>query len=79
MKRIMKHQNTGEVKIVKQGFSWTMLFFGSFVPLVRCDFKWFFISIICSLITCGLSWLVFPFIYNGLYTKDLLKKGYKFE
>lgn len=78
MKRIMKN-SVGQVKIVKEGFSWTMLFFGALVPLFRGDLKWFVISIIAGLCTFGLSWLVLPFIYNKYYIEDLIKNGYKFE
>ena len=54
------------------GFSWTTLFFGFFVPLIRGDWKWFFIIIIAALLTFGLANIVFCFIYNKIYTKSLL-------
>lgn len=72
----LKHSTTGVLKTSPTGFSWTTLFFGAFVPLFRGDFKWFVISIITSFFTCGLAWLVIPFIYNKRYIKDLLEKGY---
>lgn len=56
------------------GFSWTTLFFGAFVPLFRGDIAWFFIMLIAAACTFGLSLLVFPFIYNKIYTKNLLIK-----
>ena len=56
------------------GFSWTMLFFGAFVPLFRGDIAWFFIMLVAAICTGGLSHLVFPFIYNKIYTKNLLIK-----
>jgi len=31
----------------------------------------------CSLATYGLSQLVFTFIYNKLYVKDLISEGYR--
>ena len=67
---------TGEQKQVKKGFSWTMLFFGVFVPLLRGDWKWFLITFALAILTSGVSWLVFPFFYNKLYINDLLQKGY---
>ena len=69
---------TGEQKQVKKGFSWTMLFFGVFVPLLRGDWKWFLITFAIALLTSGASWFVFPFFYNRLYIDDLLKKGYSY-
>lgn len=78
MKRIMKNE-IGQIKIVKDGFSWTTLFFGVLVPLFRGDFKWFLIMLIGSMCTLGLAWLVFPFIYNKYYIEDLIANGYKFQ
>ena len=59
------------------GFSFTTLFFGWFVPLFRSDIKWFAIMLIASIVSLGLSWFVFPFIYNKLYLNLLLEEGYK--
>ena len=78
MKRMMKNE-IGQIKIVKEGFSWTMLFFGIFVPLYRGDWKWFLIILIANLFTYGLASVVFAFIYNKIYINDLLEKGYKFQ
>ena len=78
MKRTMKNE-IGQVKVVKEGFSWTMLFFGIFVPLCRGDWKWSLIILIANLFTYGLASVVFAFIYNKIYINDLLEKGYKFQ
>ena len=78
MKRIMKNE-IGQVKVVKEGFSWTMLFFGIFVPLYRGDWKWFLIILVANLFTYGLASIVFAFIYNEIYINNLLEKGYKFQ
>lgn len=60
------------------GFSWTTFFFGFFVPLFRGDWKWFFIMLVAGILTAGLSNIVFCFIYNKIYTRDLLEsKGYE--
>lgn len=72
----LKQNQTGAVKQVKLGFSWTTLFFGFFVPLFRGDVKWFLIMIIVPLVTVGIAWIIFPFIYNKIYIKDLIDKGY---
>lgn len=74
MKMIMSKGE--ELRTVKAGFSWTTLFFGCFVPLVRGDFKWALIMFLCSLVTCGISLLVFPFIYNKIYIRELQSKGF---
>lgn len=55
------------------GFSWTTFFGGIIVPLVRGDWKWAIIMLVVGLITGGVSWFVFPFIYNKINTKDLIE------
>ena len=72
----LKHFTTGAMKQTKLGFSWTMIFFGGFVPLFRGDVKWFFITWAVAVATFGLGWFGFPFLYNKLYIKDLIEKGY---
>lgn len=74
----MENKHTGDRKVIKQGFSWTTLFFGVFVPLIRGDIAYFFIMALLGFVTFGLSWFVMPFIYNGIYIKKLQEKGYKF-
>ena len=77
MIRVMQNE-AGVVKQVKEGFSWTLFFFGFFVPLIRGDLKWFFIMLILHLLTDVLSWLVLPFVYNRIYIDALLEEGYRF-
>ncbi len=69
----------GQVKIVKEGYSWTMFFFGAFVPLCRGDWKWFLILIIANIFTFGIAGFVMSFMYNKIYIDGLLKEGYRFE
>lgn len=68
---------TGQMKEAPVGFSWTVLFFGFFPCLFRSDWKWAIIILLLACITGGLSNLIFMFIYNKLYIKDLLAEGYK--
>lgn len=68
---------TGAIKSAPVGFSWTVFFFGFFVPLFRGDFKWAIIILLAHMLTMGLSGLIFMFIYNKLYIKDLIGSGYK--
>ena len=84
MKVVLKHE-LGMIKTVKKGFSWTVFFFGFFVPLIRGDLKWalimFLTQFLAASVTMGLGvWiasLIFAFFYNKLYIKDLLEKGYR--
>jgi hypothetical protein len=76
---MFKNPNTGAIKEAPVGFSWTTLFFGFFPALFRGDWKWGVIQFIIAMITFGLSGLVFMFIYNKLYIKDLIGAGFKAE
>ena len=75
-------RRTKEIKI---GFSWTMFFFGIFVPLFRGDWKWFLIilltEVLLGMVSGGIITLLlmiaFPFFYNKLYARDLYEKGYR--
>lgn len=61
------------------GFSWTVLFFGPFPALYRGSFRWFFLMLLAAIFSAGLSSLLFMFIFNKLYIKDLISAGYYVE
>lgn len=73
---IFTNEYTGQYKTAPLGFSWTTLFFGCFPALLRSDWKWGAIQFVLAVVTSGISWLVMPFIYNKMYIKDLLNKGF---
>ena len=66
----------GEVKEVSTGFSRSTILLGFLVPFYRGDIKWAVIMLVCTVITSGTSVLVFPWIYNKIYIKNLIKDGY---
>ena len=72
----LKNSRSGQLREAPVGFSWTVLFFGVFPPLFRSDFKWALIMFFAAIFSFGFSVLVFPFLYNKLYVKDLLKNGF---
>ncbi|MGY2290871.1 hypothetical protein ACW9H6_14125 [Pseudomonas sp. SDO528_S397] len=74
---IFKNPNTGSMKEAPVGFSWTTFFFGFFPALFRGDLKYGLIQFVLAVITMGFSTLVFAFIYNKLYIKDLIGQGFK--
>lgn len=76
---ILFNKETGEMKETKEGFSWTMLFCGVFVPLSRGDYKWFLLTGLLAFFTMGISWVILPFFYNDIYTKELKSKGWLSE
>jgi len=76
-KIIFENPNTGAIKEAPVGFSWTVFFFNFFLPLFRGDWKWTIIMLVTAVLTSGLNCLVFMFIYNKLYVKELLSAGFK--
>lgn len=73
----MTMTNGNEVKQVPLGFSWTMFFWGGFVPLFRQDWIWGLAMLIACAITSGMAGVVGAFFYNKAYAKALFEKGYK--
>ncbi|MGG1630843.1 DUF2628 domain-containing protein [Rossellomorea sp. NRS-1567] len=84
MKARLQNQ-AGVTKEVKVGFSWTTFFFGFFPALFRGDLKWaaimFIMAAVVGVFTLGFgAWIpgiIFSFVYNKIYIKDLLEKGYR--
>lgn len=72
-----EHPEIGTVRKAPVGFSWTLFLLGPIVCLFRKDWFWLLIMLVATGITYGISCLVFPFFYNKLYIKRLLKRGYK--
>ncbi|SER76240.1 hypothetical protein [Giesbergeria anulus] len=72
-----ENPRTGQMKEAPVGFSWTTFFFGPFPMLFRGSWKWFAIILIIAIITWGLGNLVFMFIINKFYIKDLVSDGFK--
>ena len=77
MTLVLRHPNTGIIKRVKVGFSWTYFFFSIFVPLFRGDLKWFILGAIICICTLGVGDIVLCFIYNRIYTVGLIEKGFR--
>ena len=76
-KVVFENAHTGHVKEAPVGFSWTVFFLGFFPPLFRGDWKWAVIMFLLWALTWGLSNIVFSFLYNNLYIKDLIGSGFK--
>lgn len=82
---IMLKNDNGVVKTAPVGFSWTTLFFGFLVPLLRGDLKWAVImglvTAVVGAMTFGIGvifvWIFFAMKYNGIYLDDLKEKGYR--
>lgn len=85
MKALMRHPYTGQVKIVKCGYSYTALFWGFLTPLFRGDFITALILFVLNVSGVMFSYgtlaliinTVFGFYYNRYFIKRLLKHGYE--
>ena len=73
----MENPNTGIIKKAPVGFSWTTFFFSALPALFRGDIKWFIIQLLIVCFIPILTNVVFAFIYNKIFIKKLLEKGYK--
>ncbi len=72
----MEQEASGKVISVKRGFSFTYLFFGPFVPLLRGHIAGFFLSLFLTFCSCGIAHFILLFCYNGMYINWLVKHGY---
>lgn len=77
-------ERDGIAKSSYVGFSWTVFFFGAWVPLIRGRYLdalvMFMVSIIASYFTHGAGGFIFniilSFFYNKYATEQMLKEGY---
>ena len=58
------------------GYSWTYLLFGWFVPVIRGELLIGILHLIITLVSFGLSQLIFPFLYNRQYMNRMLTSGW---
>lgn len=72
-----ENKNTGTIKIAPIGFSWTSLLWSGIPALMRGHIGMGIIQIILSMITAGLSNIVYGFIYNKMYIKHMIAEGSK--
>jgi hypothetical protein len=78
----MRHSFNGIYKNGYIGFSWTYLFFGFFVPLLRGHYRYalfHFIIFVFSGPIVPLVQLILAFKFNKWYTIDLIENGYIFD
>ena len=67
---------TGLMKSGYYGFSWTFLFFGSFVPIFRGELFISLLHFVITVVTFGLWQVIIAFLYNKQYMTRMLEKGY---
>lgn len=75
-KVMLRHPVNGLIKKGYFGFSWTYLFFGWWVPLIRGELGTAVLHLVITVFTVGLWQLVVSFLYNKQYMTRMLEKGY---
>jgi hypothetical protein len=73
------HTASGLFKTGYIGFSWTYLTFGWFVPLIRGELGVAVLHFVITVVTAGLSQLIFAFIYNRQYMNRMLTSGWRLD
>jgi len=64
----LREPGSDDIKEVKLGFSWTTLFFWSWVPFLRGDFKWWLILLVLRDFTNREGFFVWTFFWNREHT-----------
>jgi hypothetical protein len=77
-KVMMKNETNGLLKKGFYGFSWTYLFFGWLVPVIRGEIGIGALHLLMAIVSFGISQLIFCFIYNRQYTHRLIEAGFRF-
>lgn len=75
-KQFKNPHNDYVVEVSGLAWFWTLLF-GCLYFAVRGVWKHVFISLILSILTFGLSWLIYPFFARGILEKHYLVNGWK--
>jgi hypothetical protein len=72
----IKHPQSGLVRNGYVGFSWTYLFFGFWVPLIRGEIGIAALHFMLTIVTVGLWQFVVSFLYNKQYMTRKLTSGW---
>jgi hypothetical protein len=73
---MIQHPANGLTRAGYFGFSWTYLFFGWWVPLIRGELGTAALHLLFTFCTFGLWQLIVAFLYNKQYMTRMLEKGY---
>lgn len=73
---LIQDPKTNLVKNGYFGFSWTYLFFGWLVPVIRGELGVAALHLLFTAVTFGLWQFIVAFLYNKQYMTRMLEKGY---
>jgi hypothetical protein len=68
---------TGQVTNGYWGFSWTYLFFGWWVPLLRGELSTAALHLLFTIVTAGFWQMIACFLYNAQYTRRRIAEGFR--
>jgi len=72
----IKHSGSGMMKTGQYGFSWTYLFFGWFVPLIRGELGVAALHLLFTMFSAGIWQFIVCFLYNKQYMTRMLTNGW---
>lgn len=75
-KVIIQNPVNGLTKEGYYGYSWTYLFFGWLVPLIRGELGVAALHMLFTAFTFGVWQVIVSFLYNKQYMTRMLEKGY---
>ena len=73
---VFVHPRTHARVTTRRGYAWTCLFAGPFWFLHKRMPMWFLLSLLASVATLGLAWLVWPLVANALHRLHLVEAGW---
>lgn len=73
---MIKHPASGLVQKGYYGFSWTYLFFGWYVPLIRGELGVAARDLLMTIVTFGIWQIVLSFLYNRQHMTRKLMGGW---
>lgn len=86
MSIVLRNPFNGKIREAKRGFSFTVLFFGPIVPLVRGDYKGMFImwltillGYVLFLIPGVIALFVWSAKYNNWHLNKLIADGFEIQ
>ena len=72
----IRHEQSGITKNGHYGFSWTYLFWGWLVPIIRGEVGIGALHLLFSIFTLGIWQIIVCFLYNKQYMTRMLTTGW---
>ncbi len=73
---MLKNEKTGQMEGIEMGFNVAAFFLGGFLPMFKGQIGYGIVTLLLSIITCGVWWFIFAFKYGKNRAQHLLLQGY---